>query len=366
MSSRDGFVFLRPKFANAETGRPSHRVPVVRFSRAHQGYTQVMFEDIEGTMNESEGATERGVPGQPDARPEPLQDQRSEIRDDIRVPAIPLSLQPIKEFLNAFTHLHTYTIHKNIHAIFGLIWGLSGPLLVLLDQFIGPGTPSGDPGTILQQPVLLFFCLAYPVFSTFVFGAMGTIRKEKTRRIENYLERLEELTMTDPLTGLYNHRYIWMRLEEEIEEAKRHDRKLSVLMCDIDGFKEINDNFGHDVGDRCLKSIGGLLRDVCRKYDVVARYGGDEFVFILPDSNRDEAEKFADRISSFLDQTHPILDVDGEPLALGLSIGVSTFPEDGPRPEDIMKHADEEMYHHKVGNNEARTDRESFTETERK
>jgi diguanylate cyclase (GGDEF)-like protein len=286
-----------------------------------------------------------------------LKEKKDKIRDDISEPVIPLNVHPLKEFLQALLNPHTYKIHRNVHAVFGILWGLPVPVMAVLLSLYhvhpadGTITINHLLDVALQTPLHYAFYLC-PIISCIVFGAMGTIRKQKDRRIRDYMDRLEEMTLTDFLTGLPNHRHTWIRLNEEIEKADREDTNVSILICDLDGFKAINDNFGHDIGDRCLKAIAGLLRDVCREYDVVARYGGDEFIFILPDSTSQDALQVAERIKQFLNQTGPILEVDGTPLRLGLSIGVATYPEDGPRPEDLMRTADQLMYKDKTNNHE--------------
>ncbi len=286
-----------------------------------------------------------------------LKREKDKIREDMSEPVLPLNAQPLKEFTQALLEPHTYKLHQNIHAIFGLLWSLPVPLMAVLLSLYHVHPEDGT----LSLPLLIDIALNTPLHYTFylcpiisciVFGAMGTIRKQKDQRIRDYMERLEEMTLTDFLTGLPNHRYTWIRLNEEIEKADREGTPLSVLMCDLDGFKAINDNFGHEVGDRCLRAIAGLLRDACREYDVVARYGGDEFIFILPDSDRKDALNVADRIKTFLNQTGPILEVNDTPLSLGLSIGVATYPENGPRPEDLMHTADQLMYKDKTDNSE--------------
>jgi len=111
-----------------------------------------------------------------------------------------------------------------------------------------------------------------------------------------HYKNIEELSYTDSMTGLYNYRYFYKRLTEEVLRAKRFDRKLALVILDIDDFKTYNDNYGHQAGDQLLKQLGLLLSRTVRSIDVVSRYGGEEFCVIMPESNPEECLKFMERL----------------------------------------------------------------------
>lgn len=141
------------------------------------------------------------------------------------------------------------------------------------------------------------------------------------------IEQLTRLTVIDSHTGLYNHRYLQERLAQELQRAKRHVLPLSVLMLDIDYFKSLNEVYGHQYADYILAEFGKLLLRMVRSNDVVTRYGGEEFILILPETNKDGAVEFGQRLLSTIINT--IFDPEGKRINLKVSMGVSNFPLDG-------------------------------------
>jgi len=117
-----------------------------------------------------------------------------------------------------------------------------------------------------------------------------------TYRNIRHFKSIEELSYTDSITGLYNYRYFYKRLTEEVFRAKRFGRKLALVIFDIDDFKIYNDTYGHQAGDQLLKQLGGLLSRTVRSIDVVSRYGGEEFCVIMPESDQEECLKFTERV----------------------------------------------------------------------
>lgn len=141
----------------------------------------------------------------------------------------------------------------------------------------------------------------------FECGAIDYITKpfngsELIARVRNHLEvkhnrdYLKEMALTDGLTKLYNHAYIHERLNEEISNTRRHDLDLSLIMIDLDNFKQINDSFGHKLGDMVLQTVSQSIKDIIREEDVAGRYGGEEFIIILPNTNHSAAFKVAEKI----------------------------------------------------------------------
>jgi diguanylate cyclase (GGDEF)-like protein len=149
----------------------------------------------------------------------------------------------------------------------------------------------------------------------------------------------------DPLTDLPNRALFNERLEHGLEQAKRHDWQLAVMFLDLDGFKGINDTYGHDVGDRLLQTLSQRLKASTRADDTVCRVGGDEFLYLLTEvrSERDTtliAEKLLKLIQA---PCH----IDGHDLVIRSSIGIAIFPKDGRTPGSLVKCADKAMYHAK-------------------
>lgn len=156
------------------------------------------------------------------------------------------------------------------------------------------------------------------------------------------LRRLEELATSDGLTGLLNKRALLDMVGTKLAAAKRFSRKLSVLVVDLDHFKKVNDTYGHDAGDVVLKALGGILRKTKRTTDAVARFGGEEFVVLCEDTDREGAVLLAERIREELQRTaFPV--ADGA-LNVTCSIGVSTYPDAGQDWETLFKGADEALY----------------------
>jgi diguanylate cyclase (GGDEF)-like protein len=155
--------------------------------------------------------------------------------------------------------------------------------------------------------------------------------------------KMRELAATDGLTGLYNHRRICELLREEMRRAERYNRPLSVLMLDLDSFKSFNDAYGHPSGDQLLRSVAQLLRSGVRTVDRVGRYGGEEFIIIMPETHKDDAFLLAERLRSTIEQRAFIV-VAGEEIHRTVSAGVASYPEDGLNPQEVIQSADEALY----------------------
>lgn len=155
-------------------------------------------------------------------------------------------------------------------------------------------------------------------------------------------EELKMLSMTDPLTGLFNRRYFRERLFEEVERVKRHDECFSTFLIDIDNFKSFNDRYGHIVGDEILKGVARSIRDAVRSMDVVARYGGEEFAVILPHTDKKDSTIIAERIRKAVEEYRPRTESFKEWPTI--SIGVAEFPQDASNIDELIHKADSAMY----------------------
>ena len=157
-------------------------------------------------------------------------------------------------------------------------------------------------------------------------------------------DRLHRLAIRDPLTGLFNRRYLEETLEREILRAKRRNARFALLVMDVDHFKHFNDSYGHDVGDALLQKLGTLLKNNLRGEDIACRYGGEEFVIVMTDIMMDEARRRADNIRNCT-RAITIFDDDKKLLQpVTISIGLVLFPEHGENPETLIKAGDQALY----------------------
>jgi diguanylate cyclase (GGDEF)-like protein len=153
---------------------------------------------------------------------------------------------------------------------------------------------------------------------------------------------LERLAITDPLTGLYNRRFFQSRLGVEIERAKRYGRVLSLVMLDVDNFKEINDRRGHQFGDHVLAEVGKILTGNVRAIDIVCRYGGEEFAVLLPETPLEKAGRAAEKLRTCLKER---FQKGRDPVALTVSLGVASYPSPRVADEnDLVRRADAALY----------------------
>jgi len=239
------------------------------------------------------------------------------------------------------------------------------------------GNPSVEPG-YLNDPAkfsTLRSALAVPLQGvdgtvgvlTLYHGAKDAFSKDHLRvllalsakvalSVENAVkyQKAESSATIDYLTGLPNARALFLQLDGEISRSKRNDGELAVIVCDLDGFKDVNDRFGHLEGNRVLQRVAQGLRENCREYDYVARMGGDEFVLIFPNL---PCESVHHKMEQIVEMVKTVgRDCDEE--RLGVSVGEAYYPQDGKDAEDLLAAADRRMYKTKQGHKTARVSRE--------
>ncbi len=168
--------------------------------------------------------------------------------------------------------------------------------------------------------------------------------ENKVEQLDNARKRLQQLAVTDGLTELYNYRYFRTQLEHELARAGRHQLKLSLIMLDIDFFKNYNDTNGHPAGDEVLAKIAKAVKENIRKIDVPCRYGGEEFILILPDTDKSAAVVVAEKIRKLI-EAMPFRNEQAQPNGrLTVSIGVATYPEDGKTSNQLIENVDRNLY----------------------
>jgi diguanylate cyclase (GGDEF)-like protein len=154
--------------------------------------------------------------------------------------------------------------------------------------------------------------------------------------------KLREQAIRDPLTNLFNRRYLEETLERELARAAREDYFVCVIMIDLDHFKRVNDTYGHEAGDEVLKTLASTLAEQCRRGDFACRYGGEEFVIVMPNINTDTAYERAENIREYLNSLH--VPYGHYNLTITISMGIACYPSNGDTREAILRAADQAMY----------------------
>lgn len=176
------------------------------------------------------------------------------------------------------------------------------------------------------------------------FNKMGENLLERTEKMEAANRKFSELSVRDGLTGLFNHRYFYERLGEELKRAERNKSGLSLCILDVDDFKRYNDTHGHQKGDDLLKMLGGLINKNSRLTDIACRYGGEEFGVILPETEQEGAVIIADKLRLLI-QEYNFPHKETQPFGhITVTIGVSSYPDNTVILEDLVKYADDALY----------------------
>jgi diguanylate cyclase (GGDEF)-like protein len=213
------------------------------------------------------------------------------------------------------------------------------------------GTAMGFPLICRNRPIGALIALdplpseSVPSLGASVAASLATVLEPIALALDNALalQRAEALSVTDDLTGLSNSRYLNLVLRREEKRSLRSGRPLSVLFIDMDGFKNVNTNHGHMSGSKALVEAASVIRSCARETDVVARFGGDEFSVILPDTSQEGAMFVAERICDRL-RAFKFLRSDGLEVRLTASVGIATLPDVTTSAEELLRAADRAMY----------------------
>jgi len=169
-------------------------------------------------------------------------------------------------------------------------------------------------------------------------------RVKKELQIVELLQELKKQATTDPLSNLYNRRFFIDNSKKIIELAKRKNETISIIMLDIDHFKQVNDTYGHKIGDDVIKKLASVMKEAQRKSDVIARYGGEEFIILLPDTSYDNAKEVAEKLRKKIEESFITTDT-GQKVRFTVSIGVSVVNEEiENNADEATQRADTALY----------------------
>lgn len=169
-------------------------------------------------------------------------------------------------------------------------------------------------------------------------------RKRYQDALKLQYQKSVSMALTDGLTGLYNRHYLNAHLGNMVKQSTKNEKKLALMIMDMDHFKRVNDTYGHDVGDMVLKQLAGIITRTARATDLAARFGGEEFVVLMPETSPDSALGAANRMRELVETTPFIIDQDGKTINLTVSIGITNLLEEGDSAEGLLKRADEALY----------------------
>ena len=194
----------------------------------------------------------------------------------------------------------------------------------------------GESFSPLHLPMALYF--------TLIGAAVGAAYGIYHIRISRLYEQVRNLSITDPLTSLYNRRFLMEKLASEIDRCQRYERSLSLMMADIDHFKKYNDTHGHQRGDELLRLVAAEFHSLVRKPDFIARYGGEEFAVVMPETDCRKAFHLAERIRESI-ATLPAPGAESQPEErITVSIGIAEFPSHAADMASLIKKADDALY----------------------
>ncbi len=242
-------------------------------------------------------------------------------------------MKTIAGFLRALARSHTYNLRRNTFAWFGFAWGLPIPLFSLsLDHMLLDDWGHRSFRIILMEHPWHFIFLAHPLLFGVVFGAIGTLFHDLDADNRDLISRLEREATTDSLTGAHTRRFVLEELERSLARSERSIEPVSLILMDMDNFKEVNDTQGHLAGDKLLRDVANALKEALRRGDTLGRYGGDEFLIVAP-GGRDGATTVSERARKTVE----------ERTGHTISAGIAVSGENGRSTSELIMAADQHL-----------------------
>jgi len=232
---------------------------------------------------------------------------------------------------------------KNPYLIFGFLWGLPIPYFLVIVHFNAAALEFSmtNLSTMLQHNPLYIFFILHPFLFSGLFGIYGTQKQTSDQRIQHYLENYKKLATTDALTNLYTRSFFKHMATKELQRNERDRNNLCLLFFDIDHFKEVNDQHGHAAGDKLLTDVAVLLKQQTRPYDIIARWGGEEFIALLPNTSKEEAFLYAERFRKTLSKE--TFSASSIHFNITISCGIAQFKSNYSL-ERLIDEADQALY----------------------
>ncbi len=242
-------------------------------------------------------------------------------------------MKTLASFFRALARPHTYNLRRNPFAWFGLFWGLPIPIFSLsIDHMLLDDWEHRSLFTILLEHPWHILFLAHPPLFAIVFGAIGTILEDLSTHNRDLISRLEIEATTDSLTGASSRRFVLEELERALARSERSIEPVSVILMDMDNFKEVNDTQGHLAGDKLLRDVAGALKEALRRGDTLGRYGGDEFLIVAP-GGREGADAVSERARRAVE------DRTGHTISSGIAVS----GENGRSFSELIMAADQHL-----------------------